>query len=44
MPAKPASSQAPPGPEKVEELLGLDPMQVELGYGLLALADQAVNL
>jgi len=28
-----------PGPEKVEELLALDPLQVELGYGLLPLVD-----
>ena len=30
---------AAPGPEKVEELLALDPLQVELGYGLLPLVD-----
>jgi len=39
--AKPLPDQSPAGPEKVEELLGLDPLQVELGYGLLALADQS---
>ncbi len=27
------------GPEKMEDLLHLDPLQVELGYGLVALAD-----
>jgi flagellar biosynthesis protein FlhA len=31
---------APQGPEKVEELLALDPLQVELGYGLLGLVDR----
>ena len=30
----------PPTPEKVEELLALDPLQVELGYGLLSLVDK----
>ncbi len=29
----------PAGPEKLEELLHLDTLQIELGYGLLALAD-----
>ena len=33
-PAEPAT------PEKVEELLALDPLQVELGYGLLSLVDK----
>jgi flagellar biosynthesis protein FlhA len=32
---------APQGPEKVEDLLALDPLQVELGYGLLALVDRS---
>ena len=30
----------PATPEKVEELLALDPLQVELGYGLLSLVDK----
>ncbi len=29
-----------PHPEAVEEYLGLDPLQIELGYGLVALADK----
>ena len=29
----------PGGPEKMEELLNLDTLQIELGYGLLSLAD-----
>jgi flagellar biosynthesis protein FlhA len=35
-----APAPAPQGPEKVEELLALDPLQVELGYGLLSLVDR----
>jgi len=38
-----APAEAPPAapaPEKVEELLALDPLQVELGYGLLSLVDR----
>ena len=35
-----APSAAPHAPEKVEELLTLDSLQVELGYGLLGLVDQ----
>ncbi|HTY79019.1 MAG TPA: flagellar biosynthesis protein FlhA [Candidatus Bathyarchaeia archaeon] len=30
---------AAPGPEKVDDLLPLDPLQIELGYGLLPLVD-----
>ena len=29
----------PAGPEKLEDMLHLDTLQIELGYGLLALAD-----
>ena len=32
-------SGKPGSPEKMEELLNLDTLQIELGYGLLALAD-----
>ena len=46
-PADPAAIEASEGgpaepatPEKVEELLALDPLQVELGYGLLSLVDK----
>ncbi len=35
----PAGSGTPGSPEKMEELLNLDTLQIELGYGLLALAD-----
>ena len=35
----PAGSGMPGSPEKMEELLNLDTLQIELGYGLLALAD-----
>src|SRR5262249_42856454 len=37
---KDAAAPAAQGPEKVEELLVLDPLQVELGYGLLSLVDR----
>jgi flagellar biosynthesis protein FlhA len=33
------TAATPAGPEKVEGLLPLDPLQVEIGYGLLGLAD-----
>jgi len=38
--SKDKSAAAAQGPEKVEELLALDALQVELGYGLLPLVDQ----
>ncbi|MBI4663962.1 MAG: flagellar biosynthesis protein FlhA [Verrucomicrobia bacterium] len=34
-----ASSKAPSAPEKLESLLNVDTLQIELGYGLVALAD-----
>jgi flagellar biosynthesis protein FlhA len=39
--AKPVGSAAAPaaGGEKLESLLALDPLQIELGYGLVSLAD-----
>jgi flagellar biosynthesis protein FlhA len=38
--AKDKAASAPQAPERVEELLVLDPLQVELGYGLLSLVDR----
>jgi flagellar biosynthesis protein FlhA len=34
-----APSAAPPAPEKMEALLALDPLQLEIGFGLLGLVD-----
>src|SRR5215470_2646951 len=39
-PSEAGERPAATGPEKVEDLLPLDPLQVELGYGLLPLVDQ----
>lgn len=39
-PAAAAAPAAPAGPESVEALLPVDPLQLEVGYGLLGLVDQ----
>jgi flagellar biosynthesis protein FlhA len=36
-----AQAAAPPAPEKVERLLALDPLELEVGYGLIPLVDAA---
>jgi flagellar biosynthesis protein FlhA len=42
--SKKEETQAPPsGPEQVEGLLALDPLQVEIGYGLLGVVDQGAT-
>jgi len=38
--AAPGAAGAPAAPEKLENLLSLDPLQIELGFGLVSLADQ----
>ncbi len=37
----PAAAPAPTGPEKVESLLALDPLELEVGYSLIPLVDVA---
>ena len=38
---EPAAPATPPGPEKVERLLALDPLELEVGYRLIPLVDGA---
>ncbi|MBI2939772.1 MAG: flagellar biosynthesis protein FlhA [Chloroflexi bacterium] len=38
-PPEPAPAEAPSGPESVVELLQVDPMELEIGYGLIPLVD-----
>jgi len=40
-PAEAPTPSAPPGPEKVETLLHLDPLELEVGYSLIPLVDAA---
>jgi flagellar biosynthesis protein FlhA len=40
-PAEAPAPSAPPGPEKVETLLHLDPLELEVGYSLIPLVDAA---
>jgi flagellar biosynthesis protein FlhA len=42
-PAPAAAAAAPTGPENVDALLPIDPLQLELGYGLLGLLGEAAG-
>jgi flagellar biosynthesis protein FlhA len=38
---KPAATPAAPKPEQIEDYLQVDPLEVEIGYGLISLVDEA---